>query len=222
MSPGHGESHRWLPFVFALGVAVAVVLLVLLAAGGSGDTTVPAEVSRPGPAPDGGPAAAATLSADRAPVLAAGQRIVRPVAQREPAPQLRVQTTDFGDGSVFDLAEERGNVVILYFTAAWCPTCIAETKALARIADAHADHDVRIIALDVDQTESDRDLADYRERTGAGNHLWAFDRDFLIAQAYEVRSLGSTVFIDREGRIAYRDASQTSYETLDAIIEALR
>lgn len=221
MSPAHGGPHRRPPFVVAVGVAVTVVLLVVLAAGGSGDTTVPAELARTGPAPDSDPAATATLSADRARVLAAGQNMVRPAAQREPAPQVRVQTAAFGDGTVFDLGAERGNVVVLYFTAAWCPTCTAETRALAQIQEAHAAHGVRILLLDVDWTETEDDLEVYRARYGEGGHLWAMDEDLAVAETYGIRSLGSTVFIDREGRIAYSDSLQTSYETLDAIIEAL-
>jgi peroxiredoxin len=224
VSPARSGPRRWLPFAVAAGVAVAVVLFVVLAGGGGGDTAIPgpAAPAPSGPAPGGGSAVTSELgTGDRAEALALGRRMVRPVAQRDPAPQVRVQTAAFGDGTVFDLSAQRGNVVVLYFTAAWCPTCTAETRALARIQEAHAAHGVRILALDVDWTETEDDLEAYRGKYGNGRHLWAMDEDLTVAQAYGIRSLGSTVFIDREGRVAYSDSLQTSYETLNAVIEAL-
>ncbi len=173
---------------------------------------------------DGGeqePATTAVSAAERTALLATGQRIVQPVEKRAPALPVRLQTAPFGDGSVFDLAQERGNVVILYFMAAWCTTCIPEAQALAQIHETYSDRGVRVLVLDVDVTENEGNLAGFREQAGNGEHLWAMDVDDQVARTYNVRLLDTTIFIDREGRIAYMDGSPTSYEVLAAIIEAL-
>ncbi len=47
------------------------------------------------------------------------------------------------------------------------------------------------------------------------------DRDFGVSRALAINTLDATVIIDRAGRIAYRDAVPTPYETLAAVIEAL-
>ena len=146
---------------------------------------------------------------------------MRPAGERAAAAPIRLQTASFGDGSVFDLAEERGNVVVLFFMAAWCFTCLPEAQALAQIHEQYADQGVRVLIIDVDVTENEDNLAGFREQTGNGEHLWAMDVDDQVARTYEVRSLDTTIFIDREGRVAYMDGSPTSYDVLAAIIEAL-
>jgi thiol-disulfide isomerase/thioredoxin len=168
-----------------------------------------------------GAATTAASAAERAALLATGQRIVRPAGERAAAAPIRLQTASFGDGSVFDISAERGNVVILYFMAAWCFTCIPEAQALAQIHETYADQGVRVLVLDVDVTENEDNLAGFREQAGNGEHLWAMDVDDEVARSYNVRLLDTTIFIDREGRIAYMDGSPTSYEVLAAIIEAL-
>ncbi len=84
-----------------------------------------------------------------------------------------------------------------------------------------ADKCLRILVLDVDQRETEGQLADFRVRTGTGGHLWALDRGYQVVRPYRVRALDTTIFIDREGKIAYGDAYPTRYETLAAVTEAL-
>ncbi|MGH2500481.1 MAG: TlpA family protein disulfide reductase [Candidatus Limnocylindria bacterium] len=151
-----------------------------------------------------------------------GLELVRPLGDRPTAPPLAVRTTSFGDGSTFDLAGERGNVVVMYFMAYWCGTCIPEARALAELHERYAAAGVRILVLDVDQQSSERLLAGFRERAGGGRHLWALDRGSTVASSLGVRSLDATVVIDRDGRIAYRDSVPTPRETLVAVLEALR
>lgn len=163
----------------------------------------------------------APSAAERVALAAKGAELVQPAAERSAAPPIRLQTASYGDGSVFDVSDEGGNVVVFYFMAAWCVTCIPETQALAQIDANYADAGVRVLILDVDQTEDEDDLAQFRESYGNGQHLWAMDRDFGAAEALGVNILDATVIIDRNGRIAYRDGVPTSYETLASVIEAL-
>lgn len=167
-----------------------------------------------------GPAASADLSR-QAQLAARGGELAIPAEKRPEAPSIAIPTASFGDGSVFDLGRERDNVVVLYFMAAWCATCIPEARALAALHEAYAGKGVRILVLDVDQNETEADLARFRERAGKGSHLWAFDREFRVALPYRVRALDTTIVIDRQGRVAYGDAYPTPYEDLAAVAEAL-
>lgn len=184
--------------VVILGVAAIVVGR---RGGSTGSRALSSASSTPGHAPTGGP--------------------LIPVAQRLAAPEFSVQTAPFGDGSVFDLAHERGHVVVVYFMAGWCLTCIPEASALAKLQEQYGANGVRILALDVDRTEGDTQLAEFRARAGNGRYLWGFDRDLRIAQALNVRSLDSTIVVDRDGRIAYRDSVPTPYDTLATVVRAL-
>ena len=223
----HARSRlsRAFPFAFVGAVAAVVAVLVIVSVGRGGESDAPVAAAS-GLPPTGGTQAppstsAAADTAERAKLLELGQRLVRPAGERAAAAAIRLQTASFGDGSVFDLAQERGNVVIFYFMTAWCAICIPEAQALAQIHETYADQGVRVLVLDIDVTENEGNLAGFREQAGNGEHLWAMDVDDQVARTYNVRLLDTTIFIDREGRVAYMDGSPTSYDVLAAIIEAL-
>lgn len=89
-------------------------------------------------------AAAAAL-----PAAAADQPAKQPSATESPARiELSIKTLD---GKTFDLAEHKGNWVILNFWATWCSPCIKELPELSRFVTAHKN--VRAIGLAYEDTE---------------------------------------------------------------------
>src|SRR5690348_16169905 len=66
------------------------------------------------------------------------------------------------DGPDFDLLHYRGYAVILNIFATWCPPCNAEMPALVNIASTHYDKGLRIIGIDV--RESDDTVRAYRKK----------------------------------------------------------
>ncbi len=61
----------------------------------------------------------------------------------------------------------------------------------------------------------------YWKSKGAADVTWATVGEPSVARQFSVTYLGTTIIIDRQGRISYRDAGATSYETLRAEIEAI-
>lgn len=50
---------------------------------------------------------------------------------------------------------------------------------------------------------------------GATDFVWAADTfDQLASRTYNIQSLGTTVIIDRDGQLVYRDEVASSYEML--------
>ncbi len=121
----------------------------------------------------------------------------------------------------YTLSEHRGNVVVVYFMAAWCVTCIPEAQALARIHEEYEPRGVDVIILDVDPTENERDLLRFKEQYSDADHYWAMDTNNRVIRAYGVRFLDSTVIIDRQGMLAYSDSVSTSHGKLRREIEKL-
>lgn len=134
------------------------------------------------------------------------------------APDFTVKTLD---GPSFTLSEHRGKVVILFAVAAWCPTCVPETQALAQIYREYRDRGVEVLILDVWPGETEEQLLRFKSSAQGGDHYWAMDTENRWALAYEIRSLDTTVIVDRQGRIAYRDGSPTPYQSLKAEVEPL-
>lgn len=107
---------------------------------------------------------------------------------------------------------------VLLFMTAWCKP-IAEATALQRIERDHGDK-VAILGVDVDPTEPLADLRSFADDVGA-RHGYVVDTDGALAQALGVRAVDSTVVLDPDGRIVYRDAAPTDEATLrDALVKA--
>ncbi len=158
---------------------------------------------------------------ERALSPATARDLVLPPAQRRPAAPFRLATASFADGSVFDLTHERGNVVVLFFMAAWCTTCIPEARALNALYEEYGDRGLSVLAIDIDPRDTETQLARFRRLAGNGRYLWARDLAQNVIRTYGVRALDTTIVIDRTGKIAYIDAFPTGHERLQIVIEAL-
>lgn len=204
-------------------LAAATLLVVALVMRGSGApealTHTPARAATATAAPPS--ATEATASSPDDPSLVLGRRLVIPASARLDAAPFEVQTS-FGGGGTFALdADAAGSITLVFFMAAWCPTCPGEAIALRQLHEDYRDRGVTVLIVDVDQEEGEPELAAFRELTGNADHYWALDRDFVVARALEVNTLDATIVIDAQGRIAYRDGSPTPYEDLAAVVDAL-
>ena len=63
------------------------------------------------------------------------------------------------------------------------------------------------------------DWRDFWHSKGAGDVSWANDADQEMVKSFKVTRLGTTIIIDRQGRISYRDAGATPYDVLRTEIE---
>lgn len=124
------------------------------------------------------------------------------------------------DGGTFTLSEHRGSPTVIFFMAYWCGTCIAEAQALAKLQAAYGDQ-VQIIAIDVDPSSTPEALAQFKHSAGNGDFFWAFDPGQRVAQTYQVRSLDTTVIVDANGVVVYRDEFPTPYRTLNQALQGI-
>lgn len=147
--------------------------------------------------------------------------VLIPPGDRAVAPSFRIQTASFGNGEIFDLANARGDVVVLFFMASWCTTCVPEARALKELHASYRDRGLRVLVVDVDSRSTEQALARFRAVANRGEYLWALDTRQEIVRGYAVRTLDATVIVDRDGRIAYRDAFPTGYERLDDAVRGL-
>ena len=63
------------------------------------------------------------------------------------------------------------------------------------------------------------DWRDYWHSKGAKDVSWVNDVGQQMLKSFEVTSLGTTIIIDRQGLVSYRDAGPTPYEVLRIEIE---
>lgn len=67
------------------------------------------------------------------------------------------------DGKTYDLAEMRGNVVLVSFGATWCAPCVEELRALEELKKEYKTQPIKFlwISLDPPQEVSDKKLRSY-------------------------------------------------------------
>lgn len=123
------------------------------------------------------------------------------------------------DGEEFNMADKRGKVVALFVMAGWCPTCIPESQAWDRLYPAYKDEGLELLMVSADANDTAQTYASFRRAASISPLPFAVDREGGVLRDYEVQALDTTVIIDREGNIVYRDAVPTDYETLKREIE---
>jgi thiol-disulfide isomerase/thioredoxin len=110
------------------------------------------------------------------------------------APNFRLETVG---GEVVELADLRGTPIFLNFWATWCFFCLTEMPAMQNIADEYGD---QVIVMGVNAGDSPEDARLYAANNDI-HYTLALDTDLDITEAYEVRQMPTSVFIDEHGVI---------------------
>lgn len=121
-------------------------------------------------------------------------------------------------GEEVDLADWRGDVVVVNFWYAACPPCRAEAPDLAAIA---ADYpDVHLLGIN---PRDDVGTAQAFERTFAIPYPSLWDTDARGVAAMQglvpLQAMPTTVILDREGRVAARILGQADPTILRGLID---
>ncbi|MCX6018295.1 MAG: TlpA disulfide reductase family protein [Chloroflexi bacterium] len=112
----------------------------------------------------------------------------------KPAPTFTLKTLD-GKNNVA-LADLRGKTLLINFWASWCPPCIEETPDLAAAYKEIADPNVVFIGIGLqDENANLRKFADDNKIP----YLVVEDPDGKVGDAYGVRGMPTTIYVDRDG-----------------------
>ena len=140
------------------------------------------------------------------------------LARGERAPDFSVRTIG---GGVFSLSEHRAEPTVLFFMASWCITCIAEAESLGVVHERYASEGLNVVVIDVQDGDTNKGLGVFRQAAGDPDYVWAFDDGYSVTQALNVRTLDTTIGIDRAGNIVYYDQYPTPLETLLKVAQAV-
>ena len=122
-----------------------------------------------------------------------------------------------GDGTV-RLEEFRGDVVVINFFAASCPSCLEELPVFQKLYEELRDRGVTVIGVGI--------LDDYRTLSAVVEDLGltypsGYDSNNELVRAYRLRRMPTTVFLDGSGIIREVRAGALDEEQLRAIVEPL-
>lgn len=138
-----------------------------------------------------------------------------PGARGEPV-ELAGQTLD---GTRLDLADLRGQVVVLNVWGSWCAPCRAEAPALERVAADTRSQGVQFVGINV--KDSPAPAQAYTERFGIGYpSIDAGDGQALLAlRGVLPGAPPSTAVLDRYGRVAATVFGEVDETTLRGLVD---
>ena len=141
-------------------------------------------------------------------------RIIKSRAQTEEraAPDFEMETFD---GETLRLSELEGKVVVLNFWASWCPPCRWEMPFFETMWNEYRDRGV--VFVGVAMADTLEDAHGFAQEAGVTYPI-GLDQTNEIVRAYEVRSLPTTFFIDKEGQIQRRLTSAANEALLKVFL----
>lgn len=144
--------------------------------------------------------AAAMPAGDTAPASSRGQ------------PALRVETID---GGTFDLAEHRGQWVVVNFWATWCAPCLKEMPELSAL-DAMREH-VQVVGLAYEDTTAE-DLRTFLEARPVVYPIAIVDTFEPPADFETPKGLPMTYLIGPDGRVVEKILGPVTAARLEELI----
>lgn len=150
------------------------------------------------------------------------QAEAREIEVRQSEADLLEEAPDFTlkdlDGNAVSLQDLRGKAVYLNFWTTWCKWCKKEMPAMKRVHASFESKDVAIVAVDIGE---DRDKVATYIAKGEYPFQVLLDSDKSVSKAYRVTSIPVSVFVDREGRVAYRKLGTMKEDEMRSVLEAL-
>lgn len=141
------------------------------------------------------------------------------VGHRKAAPE--ISGTDL-DGKPLDLAQFKGQVIVLNFWASWCPPCRAEAPALQAVSSETKSLGVQFVGVDI-RENGPNDGPNFIANQDIDYPSFA---DPSARIALEFRDTGippetppSTLVIDRTGHIAARGLGEMRVNQLKSVVE---
>ena len=135
------------------------------------------------------------VSADRSGTSTSGQI---------PAPQQGFLAPDFElqsiDGETVKLSDLRGQAVLVNLWATWCPPCRAEMPAIEKVYNDYKDQGFVVLAVNMTYQDAFADIAPFIDEYSLTFPI-LLDETSEVGTAYQLRSLPSSFFIDRDGII---------------------
>jgi len=134
-------------------------------------------------------------------------------------PKAREVTGELLDGGSYDVAQDRGKVVVVNFWGSWCPPCRAEADDLQQTYDATKAAGVVFVGVN---SRDGRDAAKAFER-GRVTFPSIYDPDGKVALKFDVTQVStpSTLILDKQGRIAVGLRRATTVAELKPLVERI-
>ena len=144
------------------------------------------------------------LAAGFAWILFSADKSGTSTAGKIPAPQTGFLAPDFAlktlEGEAIQLSDLRGQPVLVNLWATWCPPCRAEMQTLETVYNDYKDQGFIVLAVNMTSQDDPQAVLPFVTERGLTYPILLDDKG-EIAKAYQMKSLPSSFFINRDGTI---------------------
>lgn len=106
------------------------------------------------------------------------------------------------EGGSYELAAERGKVILLNIWATWCGPCRYEIPELVKLQNTYGKEGFEVVGVSVDGPETADEIAPFVQAAGI-NYPIVLDPDGAIADMFETNVLPTSALIDRDGKVVW-------------------
>ena len=135
----------------------------------------------------------------------------------------KIEAIDFKlkdfNGKEVSLSDYKGKKIFLNFWASWCPPCIAEMPEMEELYQETKDSDLVILAVNL--SEGTSPIQKFMD-SNKYNFQVLFDTDNVVASKYQIVSIPTSFFIDKEGNIAYKHIGSMTIEDMKNYINDIK
>lgn len=133
-------------------------------------------------------------------------------------------TITYPDGTQKQLHDLRGKVIMLQFTASWCPVCLKEMPFIEKEIYKKYKNNENFVLLGIDLKENPEEIAKFIKAANITYPIIS-DLDGKIFELYAEKEAGVTrnIIIDKDGKIAFltRLFERKEFNGMKAKIKAL-
>jgi thiol-disulfide isomerase/thioredoxin len=125
------------------------------------------------------------------------------------------------ENKVRNIKEWDGEVVLVNFWATWCPPCKKEIPAFMELQTEYKDKGFNIIGIAIDDEDA---VKDYVDTMGMNYTIIAAELEAMELSrrmGNRVNALPFSVFIGRDGKIAFTRAGELSKQDTEHVIQKL-
>ncbi|MGD9714431.1 MAG: TlpA family protein disulfide reductase [Thermomicrobiales bacterium] len=136
------------------------------------------------------------------------------VAEGKLAPDFEISTPS---GERVRLSDLRGRAVLINFWARWCGSCLSEMPEIKALQEDRGEDAFTVLAINAGETPSQAlEFIDFLDAP----FVYGLDIDLRVSDAFDVRGLPLSVFIDSEGIIRAIYRGHANRERLAAFTDA--
>lgn len=136
-------------------------------------------------------------------------------AGKAPATNFSLQDLN---GKTVNLADFRGQVVLLDFWATWCPPCRSSIPAMERLHKEYGSRGFVLLGISLDSGDWDY-VRSFRQEYGITYPILKGNDD--ISEQYMVRTIPYLVLLDKEGVVRRRISGPGGEETIKKDLQEL-